>query len=262
MVSMRDALLSGFFRGYYRYTAFLNRLVPTWDINGRPFRVLPSVCMPLGNEQVVADYIPSGRTVLEIGCGSGIITLYAAMKSRHVTAVDISPDALENTKLNMAAQGIENVSVVSSDGFESVTGEFEVVISNPPWENFELDDPNRKWASSATLIPGLFRDSGRFLVDGGLLVISCPAGAKEKLVALAAESGFSLVATYPREQRKDLRVRLLTLLYLQVGFHPLVYVFKKEGTPAQANGRPLTTAETSPASSMRYTYAFDCQSIA
>lgn len=230
MSSISGAFMSGFFRGYYRYTAFLNRLVPAARINGRPFRVFPSVCKPLGNEQVIVDHIPPGKNVLEVGCGSGIITLYAALKSEHVTAVDVSPDAVENTKANLAAQGLENATVYVSNCFESVSGEFEVVISNPPWMDVELEDPNRQWASSSTLIPSLFRDSGRFLVDGGLLAITCPAAAQEKLVELAGQNGFSLVSTHPREKRKDLRIRLLTLLYLQVGFHPLVYVFQKEAT--------------------------------
>jgi release factor glutamine methyltransferase len=227
MSSIPEAFMSGFFRGYYRYTAFLNRLVPSAHINGRPFIVLPSVCKPLGNKHVIVDYIPAGKNVLEVGCGSGIITLYAAMKSKYVTAVDVSPDAVENTRINLAAQGLENVTVLAINCFESVSGQFEVVISNPPWVDFEFEDQNRQWASSATLIPSLFRDSGQFLVDGGILAITCPAAAKPKLLELAHRSGFSLVSTHPREKTKDLRVRLLTLLYLQVGFHPLVYVFQK-----------------------------------
>jgi release factor glutamine methyltransferase len=210
----------------------LNRLVPTPDIDGRPFKVLPSVCKPLGNEQTVVDHIPSGRTVLELGCGSGIITVYAAKKSRHVTAVDISPDAVENTKMNVAAQGLDNVTVLVSNGFDAVSGSYEVIISNPPWVDFALDDPNRQWATSATLIPSLFRDSGRFLVDDGLLAISCPAVAKDKLEELGQQSGLKLISTHPREKNRGLRVRLLTLLYLQLGFHPLVYVFKKVAAPA------------------------------
>jgi release factor glutamine methyltransferase len=228
MVSVPRSLVSGFFRCYYPYTAFLNRLVSTPDVNGRPFRVLPSVCKPLGNEHVVVEYIPAGKDVLELGCGSGIITVYAAQMSRHVTAVDISPDAVENTKVNVAAQGLSNVTVLRSDGFEAVTGQYEVVISNPPWIDFESADPNRQWATSSTLIPSLFRDSARHLVDGGILAVSCPAAAEKDLVGLAAHNGLSLVSTHPREQTKDLRNRLLTLLYLQVGFHPLVYVFRKE----------------------------------
>jgi len=122
------------------------------------------------------------------------------------------------------------VAVFTSNCFESVSGEYEIVISNPPWMDLELDDPNRKWASSKTLIPSLFRDSGRFLVNCGLLAISCPAAAKDKLLELAKQNGFSLVSTHPRNKNKNLRVRLLTLLYLEVGFHPLVYVFQKEAT--------------------------------
>lgn len=226
VASIRDVFMSGFFRGYYHYTSLLNRAWPTTTIDGREFTVFPSVCKPLGNEQVLADYVPPGKNVLEIGCGSGIITLFLAAKSRHVTAVDISPDAIENTRVNMATFGVENVSVLLGNAFDTVEGRFEVVASNPPWMDFEFGDPFKMWATSATLIPSLFRRSRGFLVDDGLLVISCPAAANEKLLELATANGFALVATHPRERRKELGVRLMTLAYLQVGFHPLVYVFE------------------------------------
>jgi release factor glutamine methyltransferase len=228
--SFRHAFLSVVFRGYYGYTGVLNRLLPDTQVEGLPFKVLPSVCKPLGNEHTIVDYLPEGKNVLEIGCGSGIITLYAARKSSQVTAVDISPAAVENTKMNLAAHGIANVIVHLSDGFQRVQGSFDVVLSNPPWENFELADPDRQWASSTKLIPALFRESGRYLSDDGLLLITCPAGAREKLVGLGRENGFRLVDTHPREKRKDWRVRLLTLLYLQIGFDPLVYVFVRENS--------------------------------
>ena len=232
MSAVPSWLVSGFFRCYYPYTGLLNRLFPSPKINERPFTVLPSVCKPLGNEQTVVDHMPAGKNVLELGCGSGIITIYAALKSAHVTAVDISPDAVRNTALNVAAQGLENVTVKESNGFENVSGRFDVVISNPPWIDFDLNDPNKQWATSATLIPSLFRDSGRFLVDDGLLIISCPGAAKEHLEKLGSVNGFTLESTHKREKNGGFRVRALTLLYLQVGFHPLVYVFRRQGSAA------------------------------
>jgi release factor glutamine methyltransferase len=226
--------MSGFFRGYYRYTSLLNRLLPTTKVDGRVVRVLPSVCKPLGNEQVLARYVPAGKNVLEIGCGSGIITIFLADKSAHVTAVDISADAVENTRMNVAANGARNVTVILGNAFDKAEGVFDVVASNPPWVDFELKDPLRMWASSSTLIPSLFRESGRFLVDDGLLVITCPGHAKEQLMAMGQAGGFELVETHPREQRRGLGIQLATLAYLQVGFQPLVYVFKKTGGPSAA----------------------------
>lgn len=232
MSLIRDALMSGFFRAYYRYTAMLNRLFPTSVVDGMTVTVLPSVCKPLGNEQVLADYVPAGKNVLEIGCGSGIITVFLAAKSARVTAVDISLDAVENTRRNLADNGFHNVEVILGDAFEKVQGEFDVIASNPPWMDFQLDDPLRMWASSSTLIPSLFRESGRFLGDDGLLVISCPGHAEQKLVELGRANGFVLLEAHPREQRRTLSVRLLTLAYLQVGFRPLVYVFGRAAAPA------------------------------
>ncbi len=231
MSSIHDVFISGFFRGYYRYTAFLNRLLPTTKVDGHVIKVLPSVCKPLGNEQVLAEYVPTSKNVLEIGCGSGVITLFLADKSSHVTAVDISEDAVDNTRINLAANGIENVTLVLGNAFEKVSGLFDVVASNPPWVDFELDDPLRMWASSSTLIPGLFRESGRFLVDNGLLVISCPSHAEEKLVEMGRTNGFELLESHAREKHNTFGVRLLTLAYLQVGFHPRVYVFEKVARP-------------------------------
>lgn len=231
MASFYDTLMSGFFRGYYRYTALLNRLAPSTAVSGRRVKILPSVCRPLGNEQVLAEYVPPGKNVLEIGCGSGIITLFLADKSAHVTAVDISIDAVDNTRMNLAEHGIDNVTVVLGNAFDKVTGTFDVVASNPPWVEFGLDDPLRMWASSSTLIPSLFREAGSFLVDEGLMVISCPKHAQERLVELGKRYGFELIGAHPREERRTLGVRLMTLAYLQVGFCPLVYVFKKVADP-------------------------------
>ena len=128
----------------------------------------------MGNEQVLADYIPSGKSVLEIGCGSGIITLFLAAKSKHVTAVDISPDAIENTRINMDTYNVENVSLLLGNAFNRVEGRFEIVVSNPPWMDFEFGDPFRMWATSATLIPSLFQKSREFLVADGHRVALAP----------------------------------------------------------------------------------------
>lgn len=82
----------------------------------------------------------SRKKVIEIGSGSGLISIIAAKEGAHVIAVDISPVAIENTELNITLNlekinsNSGNVEVVESDLFENVrSGVFDVLIVNPPF---------------------------------------------------------------------------------------------------------------------------------
>ncbi|MFO7991937.1 MAG: HemK2/MTQ2 family protein methyltransferase [Thermoplasmata archaeon] len=84
--------------------------------------------------------------VLEIGCGSGIISLHCAEKGASVTASDIDPSALELTMENAELNGIELEGILLSDLFENVVGTWEVIVFNPPY--LPIDDrikADRRW---------------------------------------------------------------------------------------------------------------------
>lgn len=73
------------------------------------------------------------KTLLELGCGSGIISLLAAQKGANVTATDINETALNYLKLN-ATKNKLNVNIVSSDLFEKLENNtFDYIIINPPY---------------------------------------------------------------------------------------------------------------------------------
>jgi release factor glutamine methyltransferase len=69
---------------------------------------------------------------LEIGCGSGFQSIVLALKGLSMLAVDINPDALENTQLNAEKLGL-NIQVEESDLFEQVQGRFDLIVFNPPY---------------------------------------------------------------------------------------------------------------------------------
>src|SRR5690349_10739303 len=50
-----------------------------------------------------------GKQFLELGCGSGIISVSAALKGAQVTASDINPKAVENVLLNANKNRVEIV---------------------------------------------------------------------------------------------------------------------------------------------------------
>ncbi|MDX2173020.1 MAG: methyltransferase [Bacteroidota bacterium] len=77
------------------------------------------------------------KTALEIGCGSGLLSLLMASKNSHVTAIDITIEAVENTKLNYELNKkllSNNFKIIQSNLFENLTNTtYDLIIINPPY---------------------------------------------------------------------------------------------------------------------------------
>lgn len=73
-----------------------------------------------------------GGSLLDMGAGTGIIGLHAALQGAEVTAVDVDARAVENTRVNAARNGMD-IAVVQSDLFAAVEGRFDVMAFNPPY---------------------------------------------------------------------------------------------------------------------------------
>ena len=71
--------------------------------------------------------------VLDLGTGSGAVAIAIARHSRtSVTAIDSSTGALAVATHNAAQLGA-NVQFALSHWFDNVTGQFQVIVSNPPY---------------------------------------------------------------------------------------------------------------------------------
>ena len=86
------------------------------------------------------------KKILEIGAGSGLISLVAARQGAIVTAIDINEKAVENTKLNASKNNVE-INVYHSDLFNAVTRkDFDLVFINPPYyPKTPLNDYEKAW---------------------------------------------------------------------------------------------------------------------
>ncbi len=86
--------------------------------------------VPITKEEVRAIQISKARlrpgyTVYDIGCGSGSVTVEAALQveeSGAVHAVDFDPRAAELTKKNLEKFGIKNATVISGNAKDVVAG--------------------------------------------------------------------------------------------------------------------------------------------
>jgi release factor glutamine methyltransferase len=77
----------------------------------------------------------AGASLLDVGTGSGFLAIRAARRGARVTAIDISPRAVEAARANVAANGVDAaVEVLESDLFAALGGRrFDVVVANPPY---------------------------------------------------------------------------------------------------------------------------------
>ena len=79
-----------------------------------------------------------GAKVLDVFCNSGGFSLNAATCAKEVTALDVSPLALENVERNAALNGMTNVCTMCADAFDALralraAGEsYDVVVLDPP----------------------------------------------------------------------------------------------------------------------------------
>ena len=97
--------------------------------------VFDGVYEPSEDSFLLAKNIPtklSGTRVLEIGSGSGVISLIAAKNGADVTAVDIEDTAVENTKHNADKHKVK-IKVMKSNLFENVIDSYDLIIFNPPY---------------------------------------------------------------------------------------------------------------------------------
>lgn len=71
-----------------------------------------------------------GRTVLDYGCGSGILAIAAIrLGARAAMAMDIDPQALTATRANAALNGVDGAITVTGDDPPATT-RFDVVVAN------------------------------------------------------------------------------------------------------------------------------------
>ena len=218
---------------WYRYVRQLNILWPSIRVGGRTLVVYPDVYKPLENEHACIGYCRPGDRVLDLGCGSGVSTVFVAGTAREVVAVDISPSAVKNTKENCRLHGLKNVKVAQSDMFSKVEGAFDLILANPPYIALDFKGDTEQFATSVRFLPLLFGQVRGHLTAEGRLLVQFPLWFKGRLKRLAADHGLELVSVR-RTPLKGPGLFLLSLIYMQVGFRSAFYLFRVRTDPAES----------------------------
>jgi len=164
----------------------------------------------------------SGKSILDIGTGSGIIAIAAARMAPEakITAIDKSETALKQASQNSIDLNIKNVEFVLSDLFSALSGRtFDYILSNPPYiptsEIATLQKEVSEHEPSMALDGGadgldfyraIFRDTGNYLNKNGMIYLEHGDGQSDEIEAIAELSGFRV-----HSKVKDLAGKLRVL---------------------------------------------------
>jgi release factor glutamine methyltransferase len=191
-------------------------LTGTREFYNRPFRVDPRVLIPRPETELLVEAVLRGlpkdqaARVLDLCTGSGCIavTLAAEHPLAHVTAVELSPEALALARENARTLGVtERIQFFEGDLFGPVPPEerFTCIVSNPPYiASAELAGLSREvlkeprlaldgGADGLELIRRIVAGSPSFLVPGGTVALEIGEGQGPAVAALMTSAGYKSV---------------------------------------------------------------------
>jgi len=122
----------------------VSRIIGAIEFYGLPFKLCANTLVPRSDTGTLVDGVlgdlqsenKACPRVLDIGTGTGaiIISILYNMPKAVGTATDIDGRALEIAGLNAAENGVaDRLKFVKSDWCGDVEGEFDIIVSNPPY---------------------------------------------------------------------------------------------------------------------------------
>lgn len=192
----------------------------SYEVNflGKKVTVFPNVFSPRYSPSAAfhVKNMPNqkDKAVLEIGSGSGVISLLAALQgASQVVAVDINPDAVENTKANFERYNVQNACAMYSNLFENVTGKFDTIIFAAPYYGNKPKDTLEMAASDYNYqtLASFMENAHKYLKDEGQVQLGfSDTGDTELLHKLVRENNYRIVS-FKEETFIDWKAQLYIL---------------------------------------------------
>lgn len=118
-------------------------VIGEWEFFGLPMKVTPAVLIPRPETEMLVEAAlhwlrahPGRRRALDVGTGSGCIpvALAEALPDLHAVASDVSPEALEVARANVARFHLAaRVRLVETHLMQGITGSFDLICANLPY---------------------------------------------------------------------------------------------------------------------------------
>ena len=148
--------------------------------------------------------VEHGSKVLEIGCGSGIVSIKASKKAESVTAVDINPHAIRCTRKNMKLNNAENITLVESNLFDDITDTYDLILFNTPYLPVDEDEHDesiytRAWdggTSGREVIDDFISQAPQYLKeDAKIQLVQSSLSDNDKTLERLRQQGFKAEIT-------------------------------------------------------------------
>jgi len=162
--------------------------------------VIPGVFHPglFFSSKLLLDFVDTldlnGKSFLELGAGSGIISLLAAKKNAIVYASDLSTSAIENIRINSISNKLE-INIIKSDLFEEIPQQvFDYIVINPPYfNNAPKTEAEYAWncGSNFEYFHSLFNSLSNYVnSDSSVFMILSEACKLDNIKSIGIEHGF------------------------------------------------------------------------
>lgn len=136
--------------------------------------------------------IPNGSVVYDLYCGTGTLGICAAKHAKQVIGIEISPESSLDARTNVAANGLENVTILTGSVRDVMTAIRQE--KTYPLPDVVMVDPPRI---------GLDPDTIKHLIElhpDKILYISCNPTTQVENIAVLKDAGYQITAIQPVDQ--------------------------------------------------------------
>ena len=180
------------------------------EFYGLSFYVDENVLIPQPDTEILVEEVlsiakkESKENILDICTGSGAIGISLAhnLPNANITMSDISLEALKIAKKNSEQNEVLNkVTLIHSNLFEKIQGNFDIIVSNPPYIETSIISTLSKQVQREPHLAldggedGLFfyhkllSEAPNYLKEKGYLCMEIGYNQKEKVIKIAQETG-------------------------------------------------------------------------
>lgn len=199
----------------------LQYAIGKWNFYGMDLLLDERVLIPRFETEILVEKILEDKakkdTILDIGCGSGAISLALAhnLKYSKVLGCDISKKAVELSTINKENLNISNVDFIESNLFDKIYKKFDLIVSNPPYINkkdYENLDNSLYFEPKNALYGGedglyfyrqIINKAKNFLNKNGKIYLEIGYDQKEAIVKILENKGYKNIKSYKDYNKFD-----------------------------------------------------------